>query len=118
MNEKILIVEDEEDLRNVFAAFLEDEGYEVIAVENFNAAVKALNKNRIDLVYTDIMLGGKTGIDLLREIKEKDLPCPVVMITGAPSVDTASEAVAQSGSDMSIENERLFLTTPVIVEKS
>jgi len=99
MNEKILIIEDEKDLRDMYSSILVNEGYDVLTEENFKNALKRLDNNRIDLIFTDIMLGGKTGVDVLREVKERALTCPVVMITGVPTVDTATEAVRLGAYD-------------------
>ncbi len=55
-------------------------------------------KNLIDL-FADILLGDKTGIDLLREIRTRDLTCPVVMVTGSPNFETASEALRLGAFD-------------------
>lgn len=99
MNEKILIIEDEQDLRDIYSSILAGEGYDVLTEENFNNALRRLDDNRIDLIFTDIMLGGKTGVDLLREVKERALTCPVVMITGVATVETAAEAVRLGAYD-------------------
>jgi PAS domain S-box-containing protein len=95
----ILIVEDENVLRLTFEQFLRDEGYEVAAAANYAEAVAALDEQAFDVVISDIILGGRTGIDLLRGIQESGHACQVIMITGDPSVNTASEAVRLGAFD-------------------
>ena len=95
----ILIVEDEHVLRVTFQRFLEEEGYTVATAEGYDEAVGILENDGYDVVVTDIILGGKTGIDLLRTSQEHEENCQVIMITGDPSVDTASEAVRRGAFD-------------------
>jgi PAS domain S-box-containing protein len=90
----ILIVDDEEILRFTFGEFLEEGGYEVETAENYNDAMDSLKTSAFDLVITDIILGGKTGIDLLEKIKGMGLTCPVIVLTGFPEIDTAARAVS------------------------
>jgi len=96
---RILIVDDEESIRYTFEAFLLDEGYIVSTARNFDEAISMVGEAEFDLIITDIILGGKTGIDFMREIKGRNMTTPVVMITGDPSIDTASEAVRLGAFD-------------------
>jgi DNA-binding NtrC family response regulator len=82
-----------------FQQFLEEEGYAVAVAEGYDEALSLLEDDTYDVVVTDIILGGKTGIDLLRTIQQHETNCQVVMITGDPSVDTASEAVRLGAFD-------------------
>ncbi len=99
MKQRILIIDDEESLRYTFAAFLTDEGYEVATAETFDEGITHLAKKNVDLIFADILLGDKTGIDLLREIRTRDLTCPVVMVTGSPNFETAAEALRLGAFD-------------------
>lgn len=99
MNEKILIIEDEKDLRDAYSAILENEGYDISVAENFERALKRLDENVVSLVFTDIMLGGRTGVDVLREVKQRSFTCPVVLFTGVPTIETAAEAVRLGAFD-------------------
>ncbi len=96
---KVLIVEDENVLRLTFEQFLREEGYDVITAADYAAGVEAFEEHTIDVVVSDIILGGKTGIDLLRHIQASQHSCQVVMITGDPSIETASEAVRLGAFD-------------------
>ncbi|MDT8316973.1 MAG: sigma 54-interacting transcriptional regulator [bacterium] len=90
----ILIVDDEEILRFTFGEFLREGGYEISGAANYDDALKKLGASSFDLIITDIILGGKTGIDLLEKIKDRGLNCPVIVLTGFPEIETAAKAVA------------------------
>jgi PAS domain S-box-containing protein len=96
---KILIVDDEEGIRFTFKKFLTSENYDVSTAEDFDEAVACISETDFDLIFADIILRGKTGIDVLREIKERKLNCPVIMITGYPNIETASEAIRLGAFD-------------------
>ncbi len=96
---KILIVDDEESIRFTFDSFLSDAGHDVAAAESFDEALQIISKMEFDLIFMDIVLGGKTGIDLLKEMRSRNVNCPVVMITGYPNVETASDALRLGAFD-------------------
>ncbi len=96
----ILVVDDEESLRLTFQLFLKREGYDpVMTASTFEEAVAAIEQYSFDLVISDIVLEGSSGIDFLKRIREMGLDCPVVMVTGYPNVKTASEAVRLGAFD-------------------
>lgn len=99
MGSKILVIDDEESIRYTFKSFLLDEGYEVVTARDYQEALSAIDTAGLDLIFADILLEGKTGIDVLRETKERNLLCPVVMITGDPNIDSASEALRLGAFD-------------------
>jgi PAS domain S-box-containing protein len=96
---KILVIDDEKSLRFTFKRFLSEEGYEVETAEDYESALRLLEETNFALVFSDILLGGKTGLDVLRVVKERDSLCPVVMVTGYPNIETASEAVRLGAFD-------------------
>jgi len=93
MQPHILVVDDEESIRFTFKAFLSEEGYTVSSAADCDEGIALLREKDIDLVFADIILPGKTGIDLLKAAREIVPNVPVIMITGAPSVDTATESL-------------------------
>jgi len=91
---RILVVDDEESLRLTFKTFLSREGYGPVTVAStFDEALELIENNTYDLIVSDIVLEGASGIDLLRRAKELNQDCPVVMVTGYPNIKSASEAV-------------------------
>ena len=105
---KILVIDDEEGIRFTFQSFLSKEGHEVVTAEDYDAALKALSSNEFDLIFADIILGKYTGIDILREIKNRNLRCPVIMITGQPDIETAAQSVRLGAFD--------YVAKPVVKE--
>ena len=96
---KILIIDDEESIRIAFKAHLTREGYEALTAEDYESALKVISNTDLDLVFADIVLGAKTGIDILHQVKKRGMQCPVVMITGEPNLETATEAVRLGAFD-------------------
>ncbi len=89
----ILVVDDEEGIRETVKEILEDEGYEVTLAENGEAARKARQMRRADLILLDIWMPDVDGITLLKEwFDEGEVDTPVIMISGHGTVETAVEA--------------------------
>ncbi len=99
MDPRILVVDDEESIRFTFENFLSEEGYKVFTAKNYNEAVSMLSQGEFDLVFADIILEDMTGVDILRQVREKKLNCPVIMITGEPNLETASDALRLGAFD-------------------
>ncbi|MBZ0157100.1 MAG: sigma 54-interacting transcriptional regulator [Alphaproteobacteria bacterium] len=99
MSAKILVIDDEESIRFTFESFLQEEGHTVSTARDYEEALDRIAEGDFDLIFTDIILGGKTGVDILKEVKERNLNCPVVIITGYPSLDTATDAVRLGAFD-------------------
>ena len=95
----ILIVDDEESLRFTLQSFLEDDGYLVSTAASVAEAEQLVEQSLFDLVFLDIQLGRRSGLELLKIIRKKFAHCPVVMITGVPEVETAAEAVRMGAFD-------------------
>ncbi|MCP3890255.1 MAG: response regulator [Desulfobulbaceae bacterium] len=117
----ILVVDDEISLRNTFRIFLQRAGYKtVIAVGSFTEAVKAVSSQMFDLIICDIVLESHSGIELLRRFRQLGVNCPVVMITGYPHVETASEAVRLGAFDYlakPVEKEALLKTARLAIQQ-
>ncbi len=95
-----LIVDDEENLRYSLRLILEQEGHRILEAAGYEEALDCIDASPPDVIFADILLSGKSGIELLKEVNNRtQLHCPVVMITGEPSVKTASEAVRLGAYD-------------------
>jgi len=79
---KILIVDDEASVRELFSGVFTDEDYEVIAAEDGSQALDILKKDNIDVIFLDLKLFGMNGIDLCRQIRETKPVSMIFAITG------------------------------------
>jgi PAS domain S-box-containing protein len=91
--ERVLLVEDDVALARVSRRVLEVEGLEVVVAHSLAMARAAVGGTDFDAIVCDIGLPDGSGLDLLRELREHERQLPVVMMTGAPSVETATIAV-------------------------
>lgn len=117
----ILVVDDEESLRNTFQFFLKHQGYEpVITAASFREAVQEIGQRTFDLIISDIVLEGHSGIDFLKKVREMGIDCPVVMVTGYPNVETAADAVRLGAFDYipkPVEKETLLKTARLALQQ-
>ena len=88
---KFLIVDDEPAIRDVLKLFLEDKGFEVVLAENGHEALSILQAESPEVVFLDLLLpGGKTGKDVLEEIRRFNSQTVVIIITGSAEEDAES----------------------------
>jgi len=90
---RLLLAEDDELLRRVFARAFRAEGFEVDVAADGEAALALLRDNRFDAILTDIAMPRLSGIDLLRAVREHDADVPIVLMTGGPELATALQAI-------------------------
>jgi EAL domain-containing protein (putative c-di-GMP-specific phosphodiesterase class I) len=90
---RILIVDDEPTLRRVYARMLRASGYTVEEAANGKQAVRLIRDTAFNVIVSDIGMPGIDGVELLRQVRERDLDVPVLLITGQPAVETAIRAV-------------------------
>ena len=98
MNESILVVDDDAQVRKTLSSILLDEGYLVETVENGKQAIRALEKAYFDLALIDIELPGMKGTELLLRLKEKQPKMVRIIITGFPSLENAVKAVNEGAN--------------------
>jgi DNA-binding NtrC family response regulator len=105
MKFKLLVADDEKNIREGLAASLEMDGYEVETAVNGSEGWKRFQKGDIDLVITDLRMPGLSGEELLKRIEAESPGIPVIVLTGHGTVETAVEAMRHGAWD--------FLTKPV-----
>jgi len=93
MPERVLVVDDDADTRELCAEVLVREGYEVVSLESGRSAEAVLRSSAVDLAVVDLMMPEMGGLDVLRAAKDADPDTVVVLITAFPTVDTAVEAM-------------------------
>lgn len=97
--ERILVVDDEEIIRALLEEILLDEGFEVATAGNGNEAIEMLQGDQFDLIISDVVMPGMSGIEVLQAAFRIDPEYPVIMITGYPSVETAVKLVNLGAAD-------------------
>jgi len=118
---KILVIDDEEIMREVLRELLRTEGYDVeFAAEGKTGLQMALNRI-YDVVITDVMLPEINGIDILREIKKHHAKMPVIVITAYGSIKSAIEAMKEGAFEYvtkPFDNEELLLLIKKALEQT
>jgi two-component system nitrogen regulation response regulator NtrX len=119
----ILIIDDEDDIRDLIAGILEDEGYQARQAHDADSALNEIAKRRPSLVFLDIWMQGSRldGLQLLDEFQSQHPDMPVVMISGHGNVETAVSAIRRGAYDY-IEKpfkvDRLLLITQRAMESA
>jgi two-component system nitrogen regulation response regulator NtrX len=117
----ILIIDDEDDIRDLIAGILEDEGYQTRQAHDADSALNEIARRRPSLVFLDIWMQGSRldGLQLLDEFQSQHPDMPVVMISGHGNVETAVSAIRRGAYDY-IEKpfkvDRLLLITQRAME--
>ena len=99
MNEKILVVDDEDIIRESLTYILRKENYEVEEASNGKIALEKVKETSFDLVITDIEMPEMKGVELLEEIKKMNLQTNTIVITAYGSMETAIAALRSGASD-------------------
>src|ERR1700675_2027123 len=110
--ENILVVDDEEAIREVVSTMLESKGYHCTAVQNGRVAQDQVKKLTPDLVLSDMIMPEMDGIRLLEWLREYDPEIPVIMVTAIHDISTALEAIRRGAYDYILkpfEKDQLFL---------
>lgn len=98
-NYKILLAEDDEDLRGIVRDLLKRNDYSVVEATDGNDALEILRSNDYDLLLLDINMPGKSGVEVLQFIKQHNLACRVIMLTGTVGLNAAIESLKLGAAD-------------------
>lgn len=96
---KVLIVDDEERLRNTMRKLLAVEGLEADSAGSGAEAIEKMRAGKFDVVILDVRMPGMTGVETLAEIKKIDPEVEVIILTGYASVDTAKDIMKLGAYD-------------------
>jgi len=96
---KILIVDDEEDIRKTLSLFLESKCEEVLEADGVGQTIYHLNRVIPDLIFLDVMLPGLDGIEILQMIKKYDENMPIIMMSGYATEEMAKKSLSIGAYD-------------------
>jgi two-component system, OmpR family, alkaline phosphatase synthesis response regulator PhoP len=101
MPKKILFIEDDEGFYNIFSVPLKMKGYDIVRVSEGNSAVEKIITEKPDLVLLDIVLPGTSGLDVLKELREREetQSVVVIMLTNFGSDENISRAMEYGAND-------------------
>jgi PAS domain S-box-containing protein len=97
--DKLLLIDDEPDILRVLSMSLKADGYDVVSAQNGPEGIAAFEKEKPDIVITDIKMPGMDGIEVLKKIKDLNTDTEVIIITGHGDIENAIEALKHGASD-------------------
>jgi len=120
MSNRIMIVDDEEAIRDALQGLFEDEGYQVECAASGEEAVVRFRKQPVDCILLDIWMPGIDGLETLARLKLLDANVPVIMMSGHATIDTAVRATRQGAFDFvekPLSSDRLLILVRNALEK-
>jgi DNA-binding response OmpR family regulator len=96
---KLLIIEDEKDLRKSIVSYLSEEGYTCEDAEDFEQGIEKINKGRFDCFIIDIMLPKGTGLDLIKHIKNKSSDSGIIIVSAKNSLEDKLTGLEHGADD-------------------
>ncbi|AGT27705.1 sigma-54-dependent transcriptional regulator [Borrelia miyamotoi] len=106
---KLLVADDEKNIREGIATYLEEEGYFVFTASDGEEALETIENEKIDAIISDLRMPQISGEELLRIVKDKNPNIPFIILTAHGTVDSAVDAMREGACD--------FLTKPVDLER-
>lgn len=117
---RILVVDDEENIRFALTMCLESDGHKVISVGTIDEALEQTAREAFDLIFLDVRLGTQNGLDFIKPLLEENPWARIVVITAFASIETAVEAMKRGASDYlpkPFEATQLLLLTRKVAER-
>src|SRR5690242_15167076 len=117
---RILVIDDEPDIREGLEALLTSENYRVELAGNATEGLKRLEESTYDLVLLDLMMPDKSGMQVLEEIRLRDHETPIFLITAYGSIQAAVDALKRGASDYFSkpwDNEKLLIEIERMISK-
>jgi len=111
---KVLVVEDEKNMRMFLDILLREEGYDVLLADNGWAGLESYRRDHPDIILLDLNMPGLDGIAVLKEIRMVDLKQPVIIMTGDTNPETERKVRALGVSDFIVKGLSLQALTDVL----
>ncbi len=115
---RILVVEDDRDLRELFCRTLEKNDFIALPAENADKALDILDKEYVDLMISDVMMAGMDGFELTRELREADIDIPVLIITAKGDISDKQTGFSSGADDYMVKpvdlNEMIMRVTALL----
>ncbi len=117
---RVLVVDDESDIRESLDTLLSDGGYSVDLAHNGADGLRKIESRAYDLVLLDLMMPDRSGMDVLRDVRQRDRETPIFMITAYGSVEAAVDALKLGANDYFSkpwDNEKLLIEIDRMISK-
>jgi len=118
---KILVVEDNKNLRKLMITYLKRNNYETFEAEDGEIALDVLEKNHIDLIITDIMMPNMDGYELTSELRQANYMIPILMVTAKESIDDKRQGFLLGVDDYMvkpIDMDEMILRVGVLLRRA
>ncbi len=109
---RILVIDDEEDIRESLEVLLTMEGFSVELAPNATEGLKKLESAEYDLVLLDLMMPDRSGMEVLEEVRQRDRETPIFLLTAYGSIEVAIQAIKRGANDYfpkPWDNEKLLI---------
>lgn len=115
---RILVVEDDRELRDLFCRTLEKNNFTPLPAENADSALEILDKEYVDLMISDVMMAGMNGFELTRELREAGIEIPVLIITAKGDITDKQTGFSAGADDYMVKpidlNEMIMRVTALL----
>jgi two-component system nitrogen regulation response regulator NtrX len=105
---RILIIDDDKDVRERLGNILQRRGYSILAAEDGLEGLEMVKNNAIDVIFCDIVMPKMDGLEFLNKLHEYTLKVEVIMVTGLPSVEWLAESIDKNAVE--------FMTKPLTID--
>ena len=99
MKVNILVIDDEDSIRFCFSRFLAAEGHNAITANGYREALARMDETEFNLILADNVLGDGLGIDILREVMQRNLNTRVIIMTAYPNKESIQDSLSMHAAD-------------------
>lgn len=118
---KILVVEDNKNLRKLMVTYLKDNNYETLEAEDGKNALEVIDKNHVDLIICDIMMPNMDGYELSKELRNANYMIPILMVTAKDTIDDKREGFLSGVDDYMVkpvDMDEMILRVGVLLRRA